>query len=63
MSTITHRDFFLVSSIHAGTAVMDALLGSSEFSGRLPVTVYRDTADLPPYLDQDMSLGNGRTYR
>jgi len=43
-----------------GTAVAEVLFGDCNPSGRLPVTVYRSTEDLPPFEDYAMA---GRTYR
>jgi beta-glucosidase len=43
-----------------GTALADVLFGDVSPSGRLPVTVYRSAADLPPFADYAM---RGRTYR
>lgn len=43
-----------------GTAVADILLGRANPAGRLPVTFYRSTADLPPFADYSMA---NRTYR
>ena len=43
-----------------GTAVADVLTGAYNPAGRLPVTVYRSTEDLPPFEDYAMA---GRTYR
>ncbi|MEE7548659.1 glycoside hydrolase family 3 protein, partial [Xanthomonas sp. Kuri4-1] len=43
-----------------GTAVAQALAGDYSPGGRLPVTFYRSTQDLPPYVSYDMK---GRTYR
>ena len=43
-----------------GTAVADVLLGKVNPAGRLPITFYRSTADLPAF--EDYSLAN-RTYR
>ncbi|MEI9927236.1 MAG: glycoside hydrolase family 3 C-terminal domain-containing protein [Sphingomonas sp.] len=43
-----------------GQAIAETLLGASNPSGRLPVTFYRSTAQLPPFGDYAMA---GRTYR
>lgn len=43
-----------------GTAVADLIFGRFNPSGRLPVTFYKSTADLPPF--EDYSMAN-RTYR
>ncbi len=43
-----------------GTAVVDAIYGYSDGFGRLPVTFYRSTQQLPAFDDYDM---RGRTYR
>jgi len=43
-----------------GTAVADVLLGHINPAGRLPVTLYRSTADLPAFENYSMA---GRTYR
>jgi len=43
-----------------GRAVADLIAGDFSPSGRLPVTFYRDTAQLPPFEDYRMA---GRTYR
>lgn len=45
---------------NGGTAVADVLFGNYNPSGRLPVTFYRSTEDLPDFLDYSME---GRTYR
>lgn len=44
-----------------GTAVADVLFGDYNPAGRLPLTFYRATEDLPDYEDYDMT--KGRTYR
>ncbi len=47
-----------------GTAIARALAGDDNPGGRLPVTFYRGTRDLPPYVSYDMrGYGKGRTYR
>ncbi len=43
-----------------GTAIAQALAGDFSPGGRLPVTFYPSTRDLPPYVSYDMK---GRTYR
>jgi beta-glucosidase len=43
-----------------GRAVADVLLGDYNPAGRLPVTFYRATSDLPPFTDYRME---NRTYR
>ena len=43
-----------------GTAVAKVIFGDTNPSGRLPITVYRATTDLPPFDDYAM---RGRTYR
>jgi beta-glucosidase len=43
-----------------GTAVADVLFGDCNPSGRLPITIYRSTQDLPPFEDYRMA---NRTYR
>jgi beta-glucosidase len=43
-----------------GTALADVLYGQYNPSGRLPVTFYRSTDELPDFLDYTMT---GRTYR
>ena len=44
-----------------GTAVADVLFGDYNPAGRLPVTFYASTKDLPDFQDYDMT--KGRTYR
>jgi len=43
-----------------GTAIAQVLAGDHDPAGRLPVTFYRSTRDLPPYVSYSMQ---GRTYR
>jgi beta-glucosidase len=43
-----------------GAAIADVLFGDYNPAGRLPVTFYRNVADLPPFDDYNMA---GRTYR
>jgi beta-glucosidase len=43
-----------------GTAIAQVLAGDDDPAGRLPVTFYRATRDLPPYVSYEMG---GRTYR
>ena len=43
-----------------GTAIAQVLAGDANPGGRLPVTFYRATRDLPPFTDYAMQ---GRTYR
>ena len=44
----------------AGTAIADTLAGINNPSGRLPVTFYKSTGQLPAFTDYAMK---GRTYR
>ncbi len=44
----------------AGSAVADVIFGDYNPSGRLPVTFYRSTDDLPAFTDYNME---GKTYR
>ena len=43
-----------------GSALADIIFGKAVPCGRLPLTFYRSTSDLPDFTDYDMS---GRTYR
>lgn len=43
-----------------GLAVARVLFGDTDPAGRLPITLYRSTSDLPPFTDYAM---RGRTYR
>ncbi len=43
-----------------GTAIADVIFGDYNPAGRLPVTFYKSTAQLPDFLDYNMK---GRTYR
>ena len=43
-----------------GTAIADVLFGNYNPGGRLPLTFYRSTAQLPPMHDYDLT--HGRTY-
>ncbi len=43
-----------------GTAIADVLFGEYNPGGRLPVTFYKDTTQLPPIADYDIT--KGRTY-
>ncbi|MBN2686413.1 MAG: glycoside hydrolase family 3 C-terminal domain-containing protein [Pontiellaceae bacterium] len=45
---------------NGGTAVADVLFGDYNPAGRLPITFYRSTADLPDFRDYSME---NRTYR
>lgn len=45
---------------HGGKAVADILFGTCSPGGKLPVTFYRSTDELPEFTDYSM---NGRTYR
>jgi beta-glucosidase len=47
----------------AGDGAASVLFGDANPGGRLPFTIYRSTADLPPFHDYDMRGGQGRTYR
>jgi beta-glucosidase len=44
----------------AGTAIADTLAGTSNPAGRLPVTFYKSTSQLPEFTDYNMK---GHTYR
>ncbi|HUO09892.1 MAG TPA: glycoside hydrolase family 3 C-terminal domain-containing protein [Phycisphaerae bacterium] len=47
----------------AGKAIADVLFGDYNPGGKLPLTFYSATTDLPSFLDYTMAAGNGRTYR
>jgi beta-glucosidase len=58
-----HADAILsawYSGEEGGTAIADVLKGTYNPAGRLPVTFYRSTADLPAFTDYSMQ---NRTYR
>jgi len=44
----------------AGTAIAETLAGTNNPAGRLPITFYESTSQLPPFTDYAMA---GRTYR
>ena len=46
-----------------GTAVADVLFGDYNPAGRLPLTFYASSDDLPDFENYNMSEGQGRTYR
>jgi len=46
-----------------GDAVADVLFGDTNPAGRLPVTFYTSTEELPDFRDYRLSAGKGRTYR
>jgi beta-glucosidase len=54
------RPLRLVPGRGGGHAVADVLFGDVNPGGRLPITIYRSAADLPPFADYAM---RGRTYR
>ncbi len=51
---------FFYGGSRGGEAIADIIFGRVSPSGRLPVTFYRSTEDLPPFEDYSME---GRTYR
>lgn len=51
---------FFYGGADGGNALADIIFGRANPSGRLPVTFYRSTADLPPF--EDYSMEN-RTYK
>ena len=58
-----HADAILVAwypGEMGGRAIAQTLAGDDNPAGRLPVTFYRSTNDLPPFVSYDMA---GRTYR
>ena len=46
-----------------GDAIADVLFGNYNPAGRLPVTFYSSTNELPNFEDYNMRAGNGFTYR
>ena len=46
-----------------GKAVADVLFGKYSPGGRMPVTTYVSSGELPPAVDYDMTTPPGRTYR
>ncbi|MGN6369383.1 MAG: glycoside hydrolase family 3 C-terminal domain-containing protein [Phycisphaerae bacterium] len=46
-----------------GKAIADVLFGDYNPGGKLPLTFYSATNDLPSFLSYDMNAGHGRTYR
>ena len=46
-----------------GEAIADVLFGNYNPAGRLPVTFYSSTNELPNFEDYNMRAGNGFTYR
>ncbi|MDG1794736.1 MAG: glycoside hydrolase family 3 C-terminal domain-containing protein [Flavobacteriaceae bacterium] len=46
-----------------GEAIADVLVGNYNPAGRLPVTFYSSTSELPNFEDYNMRAGNGFTYR
>ncbi|MDB4133718.1 glycoside hydrolase family 3 C-terminal domain-containing protein [Flavobacteriaceae bacterium] len=46
-----------------GNAIASVLFGDYNPGGKLPVTFYRSTSELPDFKDYNMSSGNGFTYR
>ena len=51
---------FFYAGADGGNAVADIIFGKTCPSGRLPVTFYRGTSELPPFEDYSM---DGRTYK
>ena len=46
-----------------GTAVADVLFGKYSPGGRMPVTTYVSSGEVPPAVDYEMNTPPGRTYR
>ena len=46
-----------------GDAIANVLFGEYNPGGKLPVTFYKSTSDLPDFKDYNMRSGNGFTYR
>ena len=46
-----------------GTAIADVLFGNYNPGGRMPVTIFLSSDELPPAVDYNMTTPPGRTYR
>ena len=62
-----HRVVGIVEAFYpgavGGTAIAEVLFGAYNPGGKMPVSVYRSTSDLPPEESYDMTMYPGRTYR